>query len=267
MGIFDSFKKKTPRNNSGEVRRDTSHQSGSAPGRWQVGDIIEGRYEIRQILGGPGKSGMGIIYCCYDREFNIYLALKTFQDKYLRDPSAVEAFKNEANAWFKLGNHPNIVRAYWVSEINGKPYVFMEYIESHKHYGADLSGWIHQGGLHSNEKPDIPLILNFAIQICCGMDYAHNSLKIVHRDIKPANILVTLDKKAVKVTDFGLVKVLAEMNDDIQETPFGADKSTKPGFSKSGNICGTPPYMSPEQCRGDKAKSGSILNACSYCLI
>jgi len=257
MGIFDSFKKKKPEEGSGEVRRETPRRGEEiALGRWQVGDKIENRYEIHHILGGPGKSGMGIVYICYDHEISDPVAIKTFQDKYLTDLAAIKRFKWEAATWVRLEKHYNIVQAEYVKVIEGRPYIFMEYVVGDKQYGTDLSGWIRGGGLQRDRRADIPLILNFAIQVCHGMIHAQNRFKemgkpFVHRDIKPQNIMVTQDK-VVKVTDFGLVKAFAEADEDIPSTTVGDESRRRLSLSKSGNVCGTPPYMSPEQCRGER---------------
>ena len=73
----------------------------------------------------------------------------------------------------------------------------------------------------------------------------------VHRDIKPQNILIT-QNRVVKVTDFGLVKTFSELTDNIQLESTAEGPNTRYGFTKMGNICGTPPYVSPEQCLGVK---------------
>jgi serine/threonine protein kinase len=257
MGIFDGFKKKKPEEGSGELKPQTPpRREQAAPGRWQVGYRIQNRYEIHHILGGRGKSGMGIVYICYDHELNEPVAIKTFQEKFLQDRASIDRFKWEAETWVRLEKHYNIVQAKYVDEIEGKPCIFLEYIVGDEQYGADLSSWIYLGGLHRNGKPDIPLILNFAIQFCHGMIHAQNKFKemgkpFVHRDIKPQNIMVTRDR-VVKVTDFGLVKASAEMEGDIPEITVGEGVHKMLSLSKSGNVCGTPPYMSPEQCRGEK---------------
>jgi len=257
MGIFDSFKKKRPEEGSGEVRRETPRRGEeTAPGRWQVGDRIQNRYEIHHILGGPGKSGMGIVYICYDHKYREAVAIKTFQDRFLVDRASIDRFKWEAETWVRLEKHYNIVQAKYADEIEGKPCIFLEYIVGDEQYGADLSSWIYLGGLHRNGKPDIPLILNFAIQFCHGMIHAEKKFQeikklFVHRDIKPQNIMVTRDR-VVKVTDFGLVKASAEMEGDIPEITVGEGVHKMLSLSKSGAICGTVPYMSPEQCRGEK---------------
>jgi tetratricopeptide (TPR) repeat protein len=149
-----------------------------------------------------------------------------------------------------LDRHYNIVTAKSVDVIDRIPYIFLEYVIGDDKYGADLNGWIHGGGLN------LALALNFAIQFCRGMIHAQTKFKemgkhFVHRDIKPSNIMVTCDK-IVKVTDFGLAKASVESMADIPLAK--SSNSSNNGFtlSKSGAIWGTPPYMSPEQCRGLK---------------
>lgn len=224
---------------------------------WQIGDKIKGRYQVCRILGGPGKSGMGIIYVCYDHESNErrVLALKTIQDKYLQYSAAVNRFKREAETWVRLGKHTNIVQASIVLEIDRQPYIFLEYVPGYKQYGADLTGWIYSGRLQISEKPNIPLILNLAIQFCHGMIHAQKKFEemrklFVHRDIKPSNILVT-ENGIVKVTDFGLAKTLVEAGQDVPATTHSVVDS-KISISRSGRVVGTLPYMSPEQCRGEQ---------------
>jgi len=256
MGILDSLRRKKLEQRSKEVTREAPPSREEAvAGRWRVGDRIQNRYEIYHVLSGSGKSGMGIVYICYDQEFKEPVVLKTFQDKYLRERAAINRFKWEAEAWVRLEKHYNIVQAKYVDEILGRPFIFLEYIVGEEQYGADLSGWIWGGGLRKEGSPDIPLILNFALQFCHGMIHAEGKFQemgrpFVHRDVKPQNIMVTRDR-VVKVTDFGLVKTFAESGEDIPSTTVGDESRRRLSWSKSANVCGTPPYMSPEQCRGD----------------
>jgi serine/threonine protein kinase len=117
--------------------------------RWQVGDKIDRRYEVIRIKHG----GMGVVYLCYDHKDGIPLAAKTIQDRILMECTSIERshrlarFKLEAEAWVRLEKHPNIVRASYVSEIEGKPYIFLEYVTGDEQYGVELYDWIHRGGL------------------------------------------------------------------------------------------------------------------------
>ena len=189
--------------------------------KWKIGDIIEGKYKIYKIL----KGGFGIVFVClqWTKEGPFPFVIKTFQDKYLNDNDSIQRFILEAETWVKLDKHKNIVRAYYVKKIEGRPYIFLEYVAGHDIYGSSLRNWIYYNAI------DIPTAIHFAIQICFGIEHAIKKFKemnrpFVHRDIKPDNILITHDKVA-KITDFGLAKVLP--TDDF--------------------ICGTPQYMPPEQ--------------------
>jgi serine/threonine protein kinase len=220
------------------------------PKKWEIGDKINNQYQITRILGGPGKSGMGIVYICNNLETGSTATIKTLQDKYLVHHAFLKRFLWEAEAWVLLDRHENIARLYFISMIEGRPYLFMENIEGSEKYGNDLAGWIQKGGLtHS-------LVLDYAIQFCHGMMHAEKKFRelgrtFVHRDIKPSNILIT-GYRAVKIADFGLVKAYAESDFTRYNFPVSSSSdSSLLGLSKSGSICGTPPYMSPEQCRGE----------------
>jgi len=255
MGILDNFRDKRSEEKPEEMR-ETPSDGKPALGRWQVGDRIADQYEIHHILGGPGRSGMGIVYVCYDHGHRRAIAIKTLQDQFLQDRAAINRFKWEAEAWVRLEKHCNIVRAEFVHVMEGRPYIFMEYVMGDERYGANLCGWIWRHGLQRAGKADIPLILNFAIQLCYGMIHAEKKFgemgkPFIHRDVKPQNIMIT-SNKVVKVTDFGLVKAFAEADNDIPSVTVGDEFRKRLSFSKSGALCGTPPYMSPEQCRGER---------------
>ena len=199
---------------------------------WQIGERIENRYEIYDIKGGEGKSGFGIVYICYDHEFEEPVAVKTFQAKFLSSQKEQDEFREEALTWIRLDRHKHIVRAYYVKNIEGQPYIFLEYVA-----GGSLDDWLY------TKQLDLPLALNFALQFCTGMDYAYQKLRLIHRDIKPSNILLTRDK-TVKITDFGLAKTL-----DVQ--PEQVSVPSDLSYVQS-TTAGTLPYMAPEQFTGQK---------------
>ena len=196
---------------------------------WQIGDKIENRYQIHDIKGGEGESGFGIVYICYDPQDKVPLALKTFQAKFLSSQKSRDEFMQEALTWTRLDKHKNIVQTYYVKNIEGQPYIFLEYIA-----GGNLDDWLY------TKQLDLPLALNFALQFCTGMDYAYQKMGMIHRDIKPSNILLTQDK-IVKITDFGLAKTLEVKSEEIVPSDLSYVQST---------TAGTLPYMAPEQFIG-----------------
>jgi serine/threonine protein kinase len=235
MTIFDKLRRKKKERKSEATPAPSSEEPPVQPEvkvdteikrkELRVGDLLEGRYEIRDIK----KGGMGSVYIAYDNEWHRMFAIKSFQEKFLWDKNITTGFVKEAETWVNLGMHTNIVRAEFVEEIHGKPYIFLEYID-----GGDLTSWI--------GKMDTPQSLDFVIQVCNGMEYAYKEMGIVHRDIKPSNVMITKDRVA-KVTDFGLVKVFEDAYS--RETKEGSFQDFS--LVKTGSAIGTPPYMSPEQ--------------------
>ena len=163
---------------------------------WCVGDQIEGRYEVQDVLGGPGRSGMGIIYGCRDRRTDEIVALKTFQEALLEsNPGAADDFRREAMAWLAIEAHPHVAKARRILHIGGRPFLLLEWVS-----GGDLSG--HLDFL----RCDPARALKLALQFCDGMMHARAGGIEVHRDIKPSNCLLSA-AGALKITDFGLAKV------------------------------------------------------------
>lgn len=228
----------------GGLREGVVYKLVSSP--WNIGEWIQNRWQVHQVL----KGGMGVVYIVYDRDWQEVFAAKTFQDEvFTRSPIAVDRFKREALAWVKLDLHENIAQARFVETINGKPFLFLEYVS-----GGDLMPWIGTPKL----TEDLGQVLHFAIQFCDGMTHAERKGVKAHRDIKPQNCLVT-DELTLKVTDFGLAKVIDAEAADVSESQRGKHEGSQlafgsepisqrdEGLSQTGATAGTPPYMAPEQ--------------------
>jgi len=170
---------------------------------------------------------MGVVYLAQDPQIERTLALKTVRfDGPSQSFSMSEAkarFLKEAKISGRL-QHPNIVTVYDVGEDEGVLYLAMEYIS-----GGSLSQRLAEPG-------SFPLIERIRVlsEVADALAHAHQR-GVLHRDVKPANILLT-DSSAAKVTDFGIGKLLTGDTD----------------LTTTGQMIGSPAYMSPEQVRGDK---------------
>ncbi len=175
------------------------------------------KYEFQSLLG---RGGMGAVYKARDRQLGRIVALKFIRGD---SPSLVQRFVQEAHAQARL-DHPNICRVYEVGQVDGKPYIAMEFVE-----GQSLSEARHRLSLHDK----VQLIRDAAL----ALHEAHR-IGIIHRDIKSANIMVEKRKdggwRAV-VMDFGLAR----------------DESESRDLTQTGAVIGTPAYMPPEQARGN----------------
>jgi tetratricopeptide (TPR) repeat protein len=195
---------------------------------WQIGDQIEGRWEVFNILEG----GAGVVYIVYDHAFRESFAAKTFRDEiFARSPLIASRFEREALAWVKLDIHPNVAEARMVEKIESKPFLFLEYVS-----GGDLASWIGSPRL----TEDLSQVLRFAVQFCDGMIHALKKGIRAHRDIKPRNCLITTDG-VLKVTDFGLAKLL---DDDLAGD---APSVRTQDLNLSMTTMGTCTHMAPEQ--------------------
>src|SRR5229473_4658505 len=185
-----------------------------------------GRYEI---TGELGRGAMGVVYKALDPTIGRTVALKTMRlDVHGLDAAEmVRRFQNEARAAGVL-SHPNIVTIYDAGEQDGIFYIAMEFIE-----GTTLHELLAEQRVLAADD-----VIQYSRQICRGLDYAQ-SHGIVHRDIKPANIMIT-SNGTVKIMDFGIAK-------------------TGGGVTSTGQVLGTPNYMSPEQVKGKPLDGRSDL--------
>jgi serine/threonine protein kinase/outer membrane protein assembly factor BamB len=178
------------------------------------------------ILGEIARGGIGIIYRAQQRGLERIVALKVLQSGTSATPDQIKRFLHEAQAAAKL-QHPNIVPIHDFGSQDGQHYFTMDFIE-----GESLADMLARGPLQPREA------LEIVQQVAEALDYAHEQ-GVVHRDIRPGNIL--LDKAGrVKVTDFGLAK---EVDRDQMH------------LTVTGQVMGTPRYMSPEQASGKTAKA------------
>ncbi len=181
----------------------------------KIGMIIGDRYEILEKIG---TGGMSDVYKAKCHKLNRFVAMKVLKQEFSENANFVSKFRIEAQAAAGL-SHPNIVNVYDVGEENGIYYIVMELVE-----GITLKKYIEK-----KARLSVKEAISIAIQICMGIEAAHNN-HIIHRDIKPQNIIISKEGK-VKVTDFGIAK--AATSNTI-----------------TSNVMGSVHYTSPEQARG-----------------
>ena len=180
--------------------------------------ILNQRY---RLLGQLGSGGMAVIYKALDQMLARTVAIKVLRPSLTSDPDFVKRFRNEARSVARLA-HPNIVTVHDVGSDQNTHFMVMEYIE-----GQDLKKVI-----RSKRPLQVDQALDFAIQICAGIGFAHRS-GYVHADVKSQNILMTKEQR-VKVADFGIAQALSD---------------TLPAREQQ-IVWGSPHYYSPEQARG-----------------
>jgi serine/threonine protein kinase len=195
-----------------------------------------GNYEVEEVIG---QGGMGIVLKAFDPALHRPVAIKVMAAAIAGSASARQRFTREAKAAAAVC-HEHIVTVHGVFETDGLPYLVMQYIE-----GESVQTRLDRCG--ALELMDV---VRIGLQTASGLAAAH-AQGLIHRDIKPANLLLENGLARVKITDFGL----ARMIDDVRLT-------------QDGTVTGTPEYMAPEQARGepvdhraDLFSLGSVLYA------
>ena len=185
----------------------------------QVKEALSADYEVESELG---RGGMAVVFRATERQLNRVVALKVVTPEMAGAAETGERFRREARLAAAL-EHPSILPIFRVGQVGNLIYMAMKFVE-----GRGLDSIVEQQGA-------LPLnvVLKVLRDASSALAYAHEH-HIVHRDIKGANILIDKDGR-VLVSDFGIARAMDETS-----------------LTKSGMIIGTPSYMSPEQCGGQK---------------
>ncbi len=181
-----------------------------------IGRLLDDRYEILEMIG---TGGMAVVYKARCHRLNRLVAVKILKDEYSMDEEFRRRFHHEGEAVAML-SHPNIVQVYDVSSTDNANFIVMELID-----GITLKQYMEKKGTLNWKET-----LHFSMQIAKALEHAHGR-SIVHRDIKPHNIMV-LKNGSVKVTDFGIARVMSKSNTLTKEA------------------LGSVHYISPEQAKG-----------------
>ncbi|MDQ7064462.1 MAG: protein kinase [candidate division KSB1 bacterium] len=189
-----------------------------------------GRYVLEKEIG---RGAAGRIYKAWDPKLDRTVVIKTVSYRLTASEDEISRLKarvyREAKTAAKL-NHPNIVVVYDVEDEKNFSYIVMEYVE-----GPNLRELLNQ-----EHRIDPCRAIRLVKQVCQALEFAHAS-GVVHRDIKPSNILI-VDSEKVKVTDFGIAKVINHLT-----------------LTQTGRVVGTPSYMAPEQIEGGQVDSRSDI--------
>ncbi len=211
-----------------------------------VGSTVGDKYEIMAVIGG---GAMGLVYKARHLLMKRIVALKMLHPNMVVDEGTVKRFQKEAEALSCL-NHPNILTVFdfGVSK-QGQPFLVTDYLE-----GLTLAQVLEQ-----TQRLDWRRTVGIFTQVTSALAHAHRN-GVIHRDIKPSNIMLIHfedQNDFVKILDFGIAKVISEQSDSQAQ------------LTRTGEVFGSPLYMSPEQCRGkgldarsDMYSLGCVLYRC-----
>lgn len=215
----------------------------------RIGTLVAERYRILEVLG---RGGMGVVYKAKHEMMGRTVAIKMLLPQLLSDENAAPRFEREAKAASKI-NHPNIISLHDYGQVDdeiGTPYLVMDYIE-----GESLADVLKREG-----QLGVTRTAHIFLQVCDALAHAHE-LGIIHRDLKPGNIMLLQkddEKDIVKVVDFGVAKMYEAGEEGEQQR-----------LTSTGELFGSPVYMSPEQCQGveltpqsDVYSVGCVLYEC-----
>jgi serine/threonine protein kinase len=186
-----------------------------------------------QLVSELGRGGMGVVYKAYEPALERYVAIKELSPALSHDPDLVQRFVREARAMAAL-NDPHIIQIHFIGQDGEQPYFAMEFVD-----GESLSSLLEREG---------PLKTSDALKICQqaarGLASAH-AHGVIHRDIKPSNLMLN-KRDQLKIADFGIAFTQRDFSKKLTAT---------------GDVVGTPGYLSPEVCLGNPVDARSDLFA------
>lgn len=209
------------------------------------GTIFDNRYKIESRLG---SGGVGTVYKALELDLNRTVAIKILSNWSAAGNLAESMlrFQREAQALCQM-QHSNILRVYrFGRDEAGLPFLITEYVE-----GEPLRDLIERAG-----ALEYSLAIKIATRLAEALLYSHNN-GIIHRDLKPENVIVDIadaNNPMVKLIDFGLCKPIPTV------TPGAVT------LTGTGELVGSPPYMSPEQVMGQKADKTTDIYSFSLLL-
>lgn len=213
------------------VRAKPALAATSAAGELSPGATLGGRYRIISTLGA---GGMGVVYKAHDLELDDVVALKMLRPGVLLDAEQLDRLKSEIKLARRI-THPNVLRTFDFGEVDGRPYISMEYVR-----GLTLRYLL-------GETARVPYsaALRIARQLSAGLAAAHE-VGVLHRDIKPENLILEANGNA-KLMDFGIAR---------------PSRRAAPGHTQPGTFIGTPNYCAPEQLTGEDVDERGDIYAC-----
>lgn len=220
-------KQDQPRNQQAIVSDDLEPIDSSS---WLHRISVDGHLGTFRLESTIGHGGTGVVALATDSLLNRRVAVKVLYPHLAANGAARQRFAREAQAAAAVV-HPSVVPIHTVNAEHDPPYLVMTYVP-----GGSL-----QQRLDKHGALELVEVLRIGLQIAEGLSAAH-AQGLVHRDVKPANILLEEGTDRVLLSDFGLARAL--------------DDAT---LTASGFVAGTPPYMSPEQARGDSVDCRSDL--------
>jgi len=192
-----------------------------------------------EVINQIGEGAVCNVYRVKSNSLKREFALKVLKDDLIANGAAIKQFKKEVNAATDL-THANIAAVYGYGHTSsGAPFVVTHLIE-----GKNMAQAVREEGPF-----EVGRALNLFVQICDAMAHAHFK-SVVHRDLKPSNVVLSLDdagKETARVIDFGMATVLQSARTAVADV------------TRTGEIFGSPHYMSPEQCRGEKVDERSDI--------
>ena len=197
------------------------------------GETVFGDYVLLERIGSGGMAEIFKARRSGPEGFQKTVVVKRILPAYIENSSFVSMLISEATVSAAL-HHSNVVQVYDLGEVDGLPFIAMEYVD-----GIDLLQLLKECARQKVSLP-LELVLFICSEVAKGLDYAHHAcngdnqpLHVIHRDVSPSNILISRDGE-VKITDFGVARF------SVERGPV----------TRAGVLKGKMGYMSPEQVRG-----------------